>query len=198
VHAARLRALLVVPALLFAGCSADGQDVGARPTAEVAPAADCLAPQVLEALDLAPADNQRTALPPSSTAHSEVPARGRVPESFTATGVLVCVPGGSLVDGQGTWSSVVATRRDGDVTALRKALALGDVKSKVRDVCGKPPPVDLWLTDALGRGIRVEFPSGACEGEPREEVTDALEALGVTDVATYQVELLEPAPTPSG
>jgi len=194
----RRLAVLLLPVVLLAACSA-GSPEAAEPaaTAKVAASADCLAPQVLDELGLAGTGAGSGAVPPSSTAHGPAPERGRVPADFAATGVLVCVPGGTLVDGQGAWSSVVATRRGGDTDALIKALALADQRSPDAAACGKAQPMDLWLTDALDRGVRVAFPINTCGGGPREEVTKALDAMVVTDVATYQVELVEPSPTPS-
>lgn len=184
--------------LLLAGCSAATPD--ASPTiavARVVESADCMAPQVLAALDLTPAPGTAATVPSSAVPHVDAPEPGRVPNAFVATSALECTPGGTLVDSAGTWSSVRARRLDGDTTALEAALALGPASTSQQDCSPAPASrLDLWLVDALGRAVRAWLPDGTCAGGPRAEVVAALDALEVTDTTTYPVGLLEPAPAP--
>lgn len=184
-----------VVALLTACSSSDQDEAPAVPVAEVAPVADCMAPQVLASLGLTPAPGTAASVPSSAAPHVDAPGAGRVPASFVATSVLECTPGGTLVDAVGTWSSVRAVRLDGDTTALESALALDDAAPA--QCSSAQAPIELWLVDALARAVRAWVPDAGCAGVPRDEVVDALVALEVTDTTTYPVGLLEPASTPS-
>ncbi|ROS31472.1 hypothetical protein [Cellulomonas sp. PhB150] len=183
--------------LVLAGCSSAAPDPSPTvPVAHVVEAADCMAPQVLAALDLTPAAGTAATVPSSAAPHVDAPAPGRVPSTFVATGAVECTPGGTLVDSAGTWSSVRARRLDGDTTALEAALALAPAPTSQGCTPAPVSRLDLWLVDALGRAVRASLPEGACGGGPRAEITTALDALEVTDTATYPVGLLEPAPNP--
>jgi len=184
---------------LLAGCSADdgGADsAGSSAAAVVAPAADCQSPQVLDALGLTPAPGAAATTPSSATPHPDAPAEGTVPRTFVAVSALACTPGGQLTDSAGTWSSVQATSRDGDMTALKSALELPSLESTDAATCDDVP-LQLWLVDALGRAVRVQVPTDACGVGPRAEVGKALAGLTTTDTATYPVGLLVPSSSPT-
>jgi hypothetical protein len=186
-------------ATLLAASSSGAPDAAPTvPVARVAEAADCMAPQVLAALDLTPAPGTAATVPSSAVPHVDAPDPGRVPSTFVAVSAVECTPGGTLVDTAGTWSSVRARRLDGDTAALEAALALGPASASSQDCSpGAAARLDLWLVDALGRAVRAWVPDETCSGGPRAEVTAALDALEVTDSTTYPVGLLEPAPAPS-
>ncbi|MDM7832123.1 hypothetical protein [Cellulomonas edaphi] len=196
-HAGRRRALpTLLPVLglgavlATGGCGDQDGAASAAPTARVAAAADCLAPQVLAALHLTPAPGTAASVPPSAKAHADVPAQGSVPDGFVATGALECTPGGPLVDSAGTWSSVKARRLDGDTTALLAALGSRAATADAGSCSAEP--MDLWLVDALGRAVRVVVPAGRCE-----RVRTALDGLNLTDATSYPVALLVASPAPS-
>lgn len=192
-----LAAALAAVAALAAGgalaaCSAP---VGAAsmPSAVIATDADCRAPQVLAALGLADtgaasAEATVTAAP----AHADAPAAGAVPDDFTPASVVECTPGGPLRDAQGTWTSVTATRREGDLKALLHALGPGSAaEATASDESCEPheDAMQLWLVDMLGQAIRVAAPTTEC-GVPVPEVAAAVAALDATDVTTYPVQLV--------
>ena len=197
---ARLRligaVLVVVPALAaaLAGCATtDAPRPGA---AEVAPAADCLAPQVVEDLGLR-LDSSGAA----RSASADAPAPGAVPQGFTPVGAIVCETGGQLTDSKGIWDSVTVRHLEGDLDPLLAAL---DRPSAVRSsdpTCAAVREVasELWLVDALGRGIRAAQPVDAC-GTTQRPVVRALDQLDEVDVTRFPVHLAAAragAPTPT-
>ncbi|WP_448061937.1 hypothetical protein [Cellulomonas hominis] len=223
--------------LLLAACSAAPGEPTSAP-AELAPAADCLAPQVIDALGLPAAAS------PAATAHPDAPAAGSVPEDFLADSVVECTTGETLTDADGVWAAVTARRLEGDLEPLLTALADsagaaevvaasavdGTAQGKRRsdaqagtDSADRPgagtgsgstgaadaadgacagtgvPMAQVWLVDALGRGIWVTVPVDDC-GRLLRPVERALAGLEEIDVAHYPVELVEPrtgvSPTP--
>ncbi|MCG7287539.1 hypothetical protein MHY85_16350 [Cellulomonas sp. ACRRI] len=175
--------------------AADAADAAERGSAgaAVSAGADCLAPQVLDALGFAGGGG-------SSTAHPDVPAAGPVPDGFSAVSAVLCTTGETLTDAAGRWAAVTATRLEGDVRPLLTALTA----SSTVPASGTPPTpcaadaerADLWLVDALGAAVRVALPSGGCGPLP-VSVSEGLEALDAVDVEHYPVELVGPRATAS-
>lgn len=161
--------------------------------AAVSAGADCLAPQVLDALGFAGGGA-------SSTAHPDVPDAGPVPEGFSAVSAVLCTTGETLTDAAGRWAAVTATRLEGDVQPLLTALTA----SPTVPAAGTTPTpcaadaerADLWLVDALGAAVRVALPSGGCGPLP-VSVSEGLEVLDPVDVEHYPVELVGPRATGS-
>lgn len=159
--------------------------------AAVSAGADCLAPQVLDALGFAGAGA-------SSTAHPDVPDAGPVPDGFSAVSAVLCTTGETLTDAAGRWAAVTATRLEGDVRPLLTALT---ASSTVPAAGTTPTPcaadaerADLWLVDALGAAVRVALPSGGCGPLP-VSLSEGLDALDAVDVEHYPVELVGPRAT---
>lgn len=187
--------------LVVLGQRSDDDALRSTRSAEVVPAADCLAPEVLDAFGL-----RLDAVLATAGAHEPAPAAGRVPSSFSPVGVVVCQAGGTLRDGSGTWSVVTATTREGTATAiaaLRAALegAPAPVAPSGRpSTCSTSPAdrMELWLVDSMGRAVRPQTPTDGC-GRPTEAVRHALDALTVTDQSDAPVSLVAPAtPAPTG
>lgn len=153
--------------------------------AQVAPTADCLAPQVVADLGLR-VDTQASLGP----THPDVPEAGAVPEGFVPVGVLACESGERLTDAAGIWDAVTARRLEGDLEPLLAALAEDADPSPAKQTCTAPPQVtvQLWIVDALGRGVRALVPVDGC-GVPRQAVTSALAELEETDVTHFPVHL---------
>lgn len=175
--------------------SSSATDAAARSSAgaAVSAGADCLAPQVLDALGFAGGGA-------SSTAHPDVPDAGPVPDGFSAVSAVLCSTGETLTDAAGRWAAVTATRLEGDVRPLLTALT---ASSTVPAAGATPTPcaadaerADLWLVDALGAAVRVALPSGGCGPLP-VSVTEGLEVLDPVDVEHYPVELVGPRATGS-
>ncbi|WP_203669163.1 hypothetical protein [Cellulomonas pakistanensis] len=173
--------------------SAADAGLGASARAAVSSGADCLAPQVLDALGFAGAAS-------GSTAHPDVPEAGPVPEDFAAVSAVLCTTGETLTDAAGRWAAVTATRLEGDVRPLLTALtgsttrpAAGTSSSPCADGADR---ADLWLVDALGAAVRVALPAGGCGALP-VAVTEGLDALDAVDVEHYPVELVGPRATSS-
>ncbi len=169
--------------------AADAQEARA---AVVVPSADCLAPEVLDALGLRL--DASLAATASSRAATAVP--GAVPDDFDPTGALVCQVGGKMLDGAGTWTVVTATSREGsaaDLAAVVAALA-APVATDVR--CEQRAPIALWLVDAMDRAVRPVVPVDSC-GAPSAAVLAALGRLAVTGVVDHPVELVAPSPDAS-
>jgi hypothetical protein len=101
---------------LLAGCSADASS--APSPAQIATAADCLAPQVIADLGLR-ADAHEL----SATSHPDVPAAGSVPPGFEPVGVVECVTGERLTDAQGVWDAITVRHLEGELEPLLAALA---------------------------------------------------------------------------
>lgn len=186
-------------ALVMGGRADDGGTRGA-PVAEVAPAADCLAPDVLAAFGL-----RLDAALATAGAHAAAPAVGRVPASFSAAGALVCRTGGTMRDGSGTWRAVTATTREGTAAQLATLLAALEgapapatpTVSPATCAADGSDRVELWLVDSMGRAVRPAMPADGC-GRPTEAVQRALDALAVTDQSDAAVSLLAPAAQPGG
>ncbi len=195
-HAARrpVRLLaLVAAAALVAGCSHDGSEsrVSALPTpqpTQVLAAADCLAPQVIEALGL-PSDER-----PRTAAHPDIPDAGPIPSDFAPVSVVLCTGDEVLTDATGTWAAVTSHRLEGEVAALLGALETdADASPAPTGAPGCTTTSDgavvLWLVDALGRAVRVEVPVDEC-GAPTAQVTKALDDLVEVDVEHDPVALV--------
>jgi hypothetical protein len=161
----------------------------------VAPQADCLAPQVLSALELVLAENDGKA---RRTAHPDVPAPGRAPDGFVPESVVTCTTGGRLRDSSGTWAAVTQARLEGDLGPL---LALidrsGTAEAAATCAAGDGTRTVVWLVDALGRAVRPLLPVDPC-GAPTPAVRQALDALDDTDTNDFPVELIVPRGTPGG
>ncbi|WP_019136368.1 hypothetical protein [Cellulomonas massiliensis] len=191
----RVRAPLagIVALALLVGAAVGGCSSGALPSAAPEPAAtvptaDCLAPQVLAALGLGQA----------ATPAPDAPSPGAVPDGFVATSVLACADGGELLDSSGTWTSVRASRLEGDVAALVVALRLPSARAKAAASCPAEAAAapQVWLVDALGTAVRPELPTDGC-GRVRAEVRHAVDRLEATDVVSYPVALVTPS-APAG
>lgn len=198
-HAVRRRTpalALVVAVALLGACSDGGDDsaISAIPTpvpTQVVTTADCLAPQVIQALGL-PADER-----PRTAAHPDVPAAGPAPEGFAPVSVVLCTTGEMLTDATGTWAAVTTHRLEGDVGPLVKALGTGDqtpaASAKAADcTAAQDGAVVLWLVDALGRAVRVPVPLDGC-GLPAADVAKALDGLTEVDVEHDPVALVSAA-----
>jgi hypothetical protein len=193
---ARRRAPLLLGALALGGgtlaalaaCSSAASSFPTPAPAATVAAADCLAPQVLAALGLGEA----------VTPAPDAPSPGAVPDGFVATSVLECADGGELLDSSGTWTSVRASRLEGDVAGLVEALRLPSSRAKASAACapddGTAAP-QVWLVDPLGTAVRPQLPTDAC-GRVRPEVRRAVEALERTDDVRYPVALVSPSLPP--
>ncbi len=189
-RAARALAAVVLASALLTACA--GSPAPSAPVARVAPAADCLAPQVLSVLELVPASTDGRV---RRTPHPDVPAAGRIPDDFVPESVVTCTTGGRLRDSSGTWAAVTQSRLEGDLGPL---LALVDrPQTEPAGTCGAEGPTRtvVWLVDALGRAVRPLLPVDPC-GAPSQEVHDTLAALEGTDSTDYPVELIVPRGTP--
>lgn len=186
---------------VLAGCaggdasSAADADRGSGPAARaaVSSGADCLAPQVLDALGFAGAAA-------GSTAHPDVPDAGPVPVDFAAVSAVLCTTGETLTDAAGRWAAVTATRLEGDVqplvTALTGSTTLPASGTPTAPCGDEADRADLWLVDALGAAVRVALPAGGCGALP-VAVTEGIDALDPVDVEHYPVELVGPRATAS-
>ena len=181
-------AVLLVPVVvaamtLLVGCSADTSP--APSPAQIATAADCLAPQVITDLGLR-ADAREL----SATSHPDVPAPGSVPASFEAVGVVECVTGERLTDAQGVWDAITVRHLEGDLGPLLAALAAPHETSTGDQLCpaSDVATFQLWLVDALGRAVRPAPPVDVCGG-PTPAVRQAVAALAEIEVAHYRVHL---------
>ncbi|WP_426593004.1 hypothetical protein ACPPVS_14730 [Cellulomonas sp. McL0617] len=182
---ARWTALVVLPAVLFAaGCSSTPTDL--RPTAVVAPAADCMSPAVLNDLGLVPASTGRAAMTASAS-----PEPGKVPDGFVPVSVVVCTLDGSLKDASGTWLALTASHREGDLEPLVAALREPSARRGGTCSTGQADTPALWLVDALGRALRPTWPTDRCGG-PSPAVSKALAALKETDNEKFPVETARP------
>jgi hypothetical protein len=181
-------AVLLASSLLTA-CG--GSPEPAEPAARIATQADCLAPQVLSALELVPVSDGRA----RRTAHPDVPAPGRVPDDFVPESVVTCTTGGRLRDSSGTWAAVTRARLEGDLEPL--LALLGTTSTDEAETCddGDGSRTVVWLVDALGRAVRPLLPVDECGG-PSQGVMQALAHLDGTDSKDYPVELLAPRGTP--
>lgn len=194
---ALLGAALAIGALLLAVVLGQRSDdrVGTVRDAEVAAAADCLSPDVLQAFGLRLDTTLATA-----GAHADAPASGHVPRSFSPAGVLVCQTGGTLRDGAGTWTVVTSTTREGTAGQLAALLAALEGAPAPATATVRPSTcasdgsdrLELWLVDSMGRAVRPGTPADAC-GRPTEPVLRALQALAVTDQSDSPVSLVSSA-----
>ena len=172
-------------ALLAAGLTACGSTAQvAAVTAEPAPRADCLAPQVIADLGLRADDG-------TGTAHPDVPDAGAVPPEFQPASAVQCLTGERLTDSEGVWAAVTVRRLEGDLGPLLAALSEPTEPTVVDQACAADPPPrwELWLVDALGRAVRVERPVDVC-GVPTAAVTSAVDALETVEEEHFPVDLL--------
>ena len=182
-------AVLLVPAVVVAvmtllmGCSADTSP--APSPAQIATAADCLAPQIITDLGLR-ADAREL----SATAHPDVPEPGSVPAGFEPVGVVECVTGERLTDAQGVWDAITVRHLEGDLGPLLAALDAPHETSTGDQLCPESDVAtfQLWLVDALGRAVRPAPPVAAC-GAPTPAVQQAVAALAEIEVSHYRVHL---------
>lgn len=182
--------------LLLAGCSAGSgagaaADAAAQPgpgRSAVATGADCLAPQVLDALGFADADR-------TGARHPDAPEEGPVPDGFTPVSAVTCSTGETLTDASGRWAAVTATRLEGDVRPLVRALGstatLAATGTAPTTCATDATRTELWLVDALGAAIRVALPADGC-GRLPAALTEGLAELDAVDVEHYPVALVEP------
>lgn len=166
----------------LAGCGSTAQE--AAVTAEPAPRADCLAPQVIADLGLHADDG-------TGTAHPDVPDAGAVPPEFQPASAVQCLTGERLTDSDGVWAAVTVRRLEGDLGPLLAALSEPTEPVDADQACAAdlPPRWELWLVDALGRAVRVERPVDAC-GVPTAAVTSAVDALDTVEEEHFPVDLL--------
>jgi hypothetical protein len=179
-----LLVFVVVAAMtLLVGCSADTSP--APSPAQIATAADCLAPQVITDLGLR-ADAREL----SATSHPDVPAPGSVPAGFAAVEVVECVTGERLTDAQGVWDAITVRHLEGDLGPLLAALAAPHETSTGDQLCpaSDVATFQLWLVDALGRAVRPAPPVDVCGG-PTPAVRGAVAALAEIEVSHYRVHL---------
>lgn len=184
---------------LLASCGSSGAtgspaaDTEEAQAAVVVPSADCLAPEVLQALGL----RLDASLAATASSRETAAVPGTVPAGFDATGVLVCEVGGQMLDGAGTWTAVTATSRDGSAADLAAVVTALAAPGPAADApCERAAPVVVWLVDAMDRAIRPQVPVDAC-GAPSAAVLAALDRLAVTGVVDRPVELVAPSPDAS-
>ncbi|MFF1528165.1 hypothetical protein [Cellulomonas sp. NPDC058312] len=192
---------LGVLGVLLAGCSGgtraadEAADVAASGSARsaVATGADCLAPQVLDALGFDAAEY-------TGSRHPDAPDAGVVPDGFTAVSAVTCSTGETLTDAAGRWAAVTASRLEGDVRPLLSALgtpATLPATGTAPTACAPTAPrTALWLVDAVGAAVRVALPADGC-GRLPTALADGIAALDAVDVEHYPVALVEPRPGPS-
>lgn len=148
---------------------------------------DCLAPQVLAALGFGPDDRPRTGV------HPDAPDTGPLPRDFRPVSAVLCSTGETLTDAQGRWSAVTASRLEGDVGPLVRALTRAAAEPDPTPSPACPGDrADLWLLDARGAAIRVALPAGGCDPLP-DAIVRGLDALDEVDVEHSPVRLVEPA-----
>ncbi|MFC3500937.1 hypothetical protein ACFOOK_08180 [Micromonospora krabiensis] len=138
-----------------------------------------------------------------SSCADEAPATGMLPagatdaptlplldDTFTPVAVILC---GQQVQRRpdGGQELVATERRAGEVTALVAALRLPD-EPRYEGPCTLDMVIPPWLAllDQQGRWVRPGIPVGPC-GKPRTEVTEALDRLSTTTVATRPVQEVE-------
>lgn len=188
----RARARVAVGAalvgLLVAACGSSPATSSLADTAAVGSAADCLAPEVLDELGLT--------LDPSLAArssHPAAPAPGRIPDDFAPTGAVVCEVGGQMRDGEGTWTAVTTTTREGSASRLAELIAAFDEPVTTPVPCeGAPRRAVVWLVDAMDRAVRPQLLLDGC-GAPSPAVLDALDRLSATSQVDHPVELVAAA-----
>jgi hypothetical protein len=205
-RAAGAPAALVLAAVALSGCAG----TSAAPATELAPEADCLADEVLSALN-----GGGTAL-----TGRPAPAEGSVPSGFDAVRAVECrldltllppeaaprwapldpdgaVDLGDALDGPTPPSAdaapepvvvrVVEMTREGDLGPLLRALALPSAVPRPGQPCPAMAELgpELFLVDEDGRAVRVAWPRDVCGFRLRDA------PLALEDVPVVAERLLE-------
>lgn len=178
--AAASGALLLV--LIGSGCAGVEAPPGAVRSADPATTVatgivDCLAPDLGGMGD---------------TSHADAQVAIRIPADFEPVVASVCDYEAIVEDEEGRWIGATLERRVGDFAALREALSAPDGVPEGDQSCDamaeSVPP--LWLQDASGSTIRVDWPKDACNKIP-QNARDALAQLAVEESTFYPVRLIE-------
>lgn len=167
-------ALLVPTVLVLSGCGP-----GAAPAAEVVDAADCAVQATLDGYGMGPGDG---GLPPG-------PQAGAVPDGFEPVAAVECRPSAAVVeqpapapaptapgeagtatpDGGGTTEpepgvTIDAVRLDGDLGPLLDQLRRPGARAWPGQACVAmfEYQPQLYLVDADGRAVRVQWPTDGC------------------------------------
>lgn len=185
-------ALLACLALVLAGCTKyTGEVTHFTPApATVHKKADCLATSYWnEPLMTAPPDVADT--------------MGSVPQNFVPVDVVVCSPGPQIfrqVSTEPAWASILEEHHSGDYTALLTALEQQSDRQSDGSCFSMAEIIpDLWLVDAAGSAVHIEWPHDAC-GFSKPGTREALAALPVSSSTSIDtrppdaVEQITPAP----
>lgn len=122
---------------------------------------------------------------------------GGIPEGFVPVSAVECTAFGSNVtDARGTWRTITQKRLSGDLAPLVKALHTPSDKAVGRLVCEASLEIipDLWLVDAAGGAIHVQWPLTACQ-KSKPGTKELLAQLHVTETTVLKA-VLQPAPQP--
>jgi len=179
-------------------------------------ALDALTPTSSKSIDFRPADAvEPVTAPPArilarvnclTTAHwyegngTVDPAAkdmGSIPEGFEPFSAVECTAfGDNVTDGRGTWRTITQKRLTGDLVPLAKALHSPSDKAVGKLVCEASLEIipDLWLVDAAGRAIHVQWPLTACK-KAKPGTRELLAQLHVSETTILKA-VLQPVPQP--
>lgn len=135
----------------------------------------CMAPDVLEELIPVPVQSPEYLVDP-------LPPAGTIPEGFRPASVVVC----EFLEYTGDNGAAILrqTRRVGDVAQVVTELARPSLKRPWFGECptasSAPTPV-VWLSDAVGHGVRVAFPTDGTCLLPLPDAYEAVMELAVQD-----------------
>lgn len=90
---------------------------------------------------------------------------GSIPEGFDPVSAVECTAfGENFTDAKGTWRTITEKRLTGDMAVLVKTLRETSDKAVGPLVCEASLEIipDLWLVDAEGKAIHVQWPQTAC------------------------------------
>ena len=122
---------------------------------------------------------------------------GGIPDGFVPVSAVECTAFGSNVtDARGTWRTITQKRLTGDLTPLVKAFRGPSYKAVGKLVCEASLEIipDVWLVDAAGRAIHVQWPLTACR-KSQPGTKELLARLHVTETTVLKA-VLQPAPQP--
>ncbi|NVM99383.1 hypothetical protein [Arthrobacter sp. SDTb3-6] len=133
----------------------------------------------------------------NGTADPSAKDMGSIPAGFEPAAAVECTAfGPNATDARGTWRTITQKRFTGDLAPLVKVLRSPSDRAPGKLVCEANLEIiaDLWLVDAGGRAVHVQWPLTAC-GKAKEGPKEALARLTVVQTTVLKAVRL-PAPQP--
>jgi hypothetical protein len=113
---------------------------------------------------------------------------GSIPAGFVPVSAVKCTPfGNNVTDSTGTWRTITQMQLSGDLGPLVKALNEPSDTAVEGLLCTADLEIipDLWLVDASGKAVHVQWPLTACR-KSKPDTKEALEQLSVENTTVLK------------